>query len=173
MTIVTCFLSLGSNLGDSAGFLREAVKLVKARIGPVTQISPVFRTAAWGKTDQPDFLNIAVEVQASSEPAAVMERILEIEMQLGRVRGEKWGPRLIDIDLLFYGDATVGIPGLHVPHPELQNRKFVLAPVNAIAPGFTHPVLKKTISQLLEECPDNSEIHLAEELNIEPSSPDL
>jgi 2-amino-4-hydroxy-6-hydroxymethyldihydropteridine diphosphokinase len=167
MTHVRCFLSLGSNLGDSAGFLREAVKRANAGIGHVLRVSPVFRTAAWGKTDQPDFLNIAVEVETALEPVALMERLLGIEKLLGRVRTEKWGPRLIDIDLLFYGEAIVGLPGLHVPHPELHKRMFVLAPLHAIAPDLVHPVLKKTISQLLEECPDELEIHNEGELKIE------
>ncbi len=166
MAHVTCFLSLGSNLGDSAAFLRNAVKLLN-EAGEVTRVSPVFRTAAWGKTDQPDFLNIAVEVQATLGPAALMERLLGIEQQLGRVRAEKWGPRLIDIDLLFYGDAAVELPGLHVPHPELHKRKFVLAPLQAIAPDLVHPLLKKTISQLLEACTDELEIRSEGELKIQ------
>ncbi len=143
------FLSLGSNQGDSQQTLREAIRMIELQAGPVVGASSVYRTAAWGKTDQPDFLNQVIQVHSCLQPTKLMVVILAIEQSLGRHRTEKWAPRTIDIDLLFYGDTVIVSPTLTLPHPQIQNRKFVLVPLAEIAPDFMHPVLKKNVLTLL------------------------
>ena len=148
------FLSLGSNQGDSQKILPEAIRMIGSQAGTVVKVSSVYRTAAWGKADQPDFLNQVIQVQSSLMPAELMDAMLGIEQSLGRHRTEKWAPRTIDIDLLFYGDNVTTSPSLTLPHPHLQNRNFVLIPLDEIAPDFIHPVLKKTVRTLLAACED-------------------
>lgn len=150
------FLLLGSNLGDRTKLIDNAVCQIDSRIGKVFSRSSWYETAAWGREDQPGFLNIAIGVETELPPLTVLERALEIELELGRVRQQKWGARLIDIDLILIGDEIIDIPGkLQVPHPEMQNRKFVLEPLAEIAGGEVHPVLKKRVSDLLETLSDN------------------
>jgi 2-amino-4-hydroxy-6-hydroxymethyldihydropteridine diphosphokinase len=149
------FISLGTNLGDREKNLRDAVDLV-AQL-PGTQLvkqSKIYTTAAWGKTDQPDFLNAVMEISSNLSAGELMEALLQLEEKMGRVRNDHWGPRIIDMDILFYGEEIIDSLTLHVPHPELQNRNFVLVPLHEIAPAFIHPVFKKSAAQLLEECPD-------------------
>jgi 2-amino-4-hydroxy-6-hydroxymethyldihydropteridine diphosphokinase len=148
------FLSLGSNDGDRQGNLEETIRRIGKEAGTIVKTSSVYRTAAWGKTDQPDFLNQAIQLETSLTPGELLEKILAIEHSLGRVRTEKWAMRTIDIDILLFGQRTINSPHLSLPHPELANRRFVLVPLNEIAPDYFHPVLKKTIRTLLAECPD-------------------
>ncbi|MEJ0032240.1 MAG: 2-amino-4-hydroxy-6-hydroxymethyldihydropteridine diphosphokinase [Bacteroidota bacterium] len=143
------YLLLGSNLGDRLHHLKEATD----RLGDVVASSSVYVTAAWGKTDQPEFYNQVVEVDTKLTPEKLLDRIQEIEIELGRKRIEKWGPRVIDIDILFFKDIIIKKDKLVIPHPEIQNRRFTLIPLHELT-NRTHPVLKKTISQLLEECKD-------------------
>lgn len=124
----------------------------------VKAVSPFFKTKAWGKTDQPDFLNAVVKIETESAAPELLHFILNTEQEMGRMRLEKWGPRTIDIDILFFGNSVLERDNLIIPHPHLQDRKFVLVPLAALAPDFVHPVLEKTVQQLLEECPDQSEI---------------
>jgi 2-amino-4-hydroxy-6-hydroxymethyldihydropteridine diphosphokinase len=144
------FLLLGSNLGDKLDNLKRA----REHLGEVFRTSAVYETGAWGNTDQPDFLNQVIEIGSPLAPAALLEKVLRIEKELGRIRLERWGSRLIDIDILLYGNKIVESANLIVPHPELPNRRFALTPLAEIAPSFLHPVLRKTIAQLLEECKD-------------------
>lgn len=144
------YLLLGSNLGDRLKNLSDA----KAGIGSVIKESPIYITAAWGKEDQPEFYNQAIQVQTRLSPEELLRKVLAIESEMGRIRKERWGERLIDIDILFYNDAVIDKDFLRVPHPEIQNRRFALAPLNDIAPSMLHPTINKTIGQLLEECPD-------------------
>lgn len=106
-----------------------------------------------GPVEQPPFVNAVFSIEPEIGPRELLSLLLDIEQKMGRVRKERWGPRLIDLDLLFYGDAVIGGEGLEVPHPRLHERRFVLAPLAEIAPGFVHPVLKKTVSELLAELP--------------------
>jgi len=156
----TCFLSLGSNLGDSRNNLQKAVEYLRndAEKNQVVGISPVYRTKAWGKTDQPDFLNLVVELHTKLNPEKLMQALLEIEKKMGRVRNEKWGARSIDIDILLYGNEIVNSENLILPHPEMHNRKFVLVPMMDLNPNAIHPIFKKNISQLLNECNDESAV---------------
>jgi len=148
------FLLIGGNMGDRLQNLHQAIALLSATCGPILQQSAVYETAAWGKTDQPSFLNQALLLTTDLQPAVLITTILSVEEKMGRRRMEKFGPRVIDIDILFYEEVVMHEPNLTIPHPQLQNRRFVLVPMQEIAPELMHPVLHKTITQLLQECPD-------------------
>ena len=149
------YLLLGSNMGARLQLLEEAIKNIDIQVGKVTAQSSIYETAAWGKTDQPGFLNVAIAVITALTPLEVLSKALAIEAELGRIREEKWGTRLIDIDLIFYNNDVVSVPGqLEIPHPEMQNRKFVLVPLAEIAPELLHPVFHTTISSLLSALDD-------------------
>ena len=153
--MVNVFLLLGSNLGDRILLLQQAINCIEAEIAPLLKQSAVYETQSWGKTDSPDYLNQVVLIQTELSAQIVLQKILNIEWKIGRVREEKWGPRLIDIDILFYGDALIDEPELQVPHPELHKRRFTLAPLAEIAPNFIHPTLNKNILKLKNELNDN------------------
>ncbi len=145
---------LGSNLGDRLPILKEAKVNIAQRIGRITQESPYYETSPWGVLDQPVFVNQVIEMETDRSPEQVLKTILEIEIELGRVRYVRWGARTIDIDILYFADLIVNSPHLVIPHPSLQERRFTLEPLNDLIPNFLHPVLQKTTSQLLSECPD-------------------
>ncbi len=151
----TIFLLLGSNLGDRNQFLQQAIQHLQIEIGPVMQTSAVYETQSWGKTDSPDCLNQVIQLQTELSAQQVLQKILNIELVIGRVRDEKWGPRTIDIDILFYNSLLVNEPDLQIPHPELHKRRFTLAPLAEIAPDFIHPVFNKSILQLKNELKDS------------------
>ncbi|MCA6362936.1 MAG: 2-amino-4-hydroxy-6-hydroxymethyldihydropteridine diphosphokinase [Bacteroidetes bacterium] len=152
---VRAFLSLGSNLGNRLHMLHAALELLHRHDSvKVVSVSPVYQTAAWGKTEQPDFFNCAAEISTSLAPEALLDVLLATERALGRERLERWGPRTIDIDLLFWGDVQLTTNRLVVPHPELHRRRFVLLPLADIASGFIHPGEKETIASLAARCPD-------------------
>lgn len=151
------YLLLGSNLGDKKNNLKMACDGMSS-IGEITRRSSFYATAAWGNTAQDDFLNQAIELNTALPPHQLLEQLLAIETSLGRIRTEKWGPRTIDIDILFYRDEIINTATLRVPHPEIQNRRFALAPMNELAPGLLHPVLKRSIQDLLTHCPDASSV---------------
>jgi 2-amino-4-hydroxy-6-hydroxymethyldihydropteridine diphosphokinase len=131
----TAYLSLGGNLGDPIKSMAEALRLVDAQEGTrVVAVSSPYRTPPWGKLDQPHFLNAAAEISTILAPRALLDLCLDIERRLKRVRQERWGPRLIDIDMLTFGDRVIEEPGLEVPHPRMLERAFVLAPLAEIAP---------------------------------------
>ncbi|TCC91991.1 2-amino-4-hydroxy-6-hydroxymethyldihydropteridine diphosphokinase [Pedobacter frigiditerrae] len=149
------YLLLGSNLGDRKLYLNNALKLIAEEVGEIKLRSSTYETAAWGKTDQPGFLNIAVEVETNLAPLALLKTLLGIEEYLGRIREEKWGARLIDIDIILYGNEIVTLANeLQIPHPEMQNRKFVMEPLAEIAPDLIHPVLQKSVSEILTTLTD-------------------
>lgn len=150
------YLLLGSNLGEREKYLENALKSITQKVGRVFAISATYETAAWGKTDQPSFLNLAVGIETHLTAFKLLETVLNIESSLGRIRHEKWGARLIDIDIIFYGDEIVNEgDALIIPHPEMHRRKFVLEPLNEIAANFKHPVLKKSVSEILTTLTDS------------------
>jgi len=148
------FLLLGSNLGDRKLFLQQAIMHIAYDIAPTIKISSVYETESWGKTDEPDYLNMVIELQTELSAAEVLRKILNIENVMGRTRDEKWGSRIIDIDILYYNSDIINKPGLQIPHPELHKRRFALEPLEEIAPDFVHPVLNKTSRQLKKELKD-------------------
>ena len=148
------YLLIGGNHGDRLARLTTAKDRITAAGGLIILASSLYETAPWGKTDQPDFLNQALEVLTTQEAPAWLLTLLGIEEKMGRKRLEKYGPRLIDIDILFFNNSIIRLPQLTVPHPEIQNRRFALAPLEESAPLLIHPVLGRTIRELLAECTD-------------------
>ncbi|WP_276359877.1 2-amino-4-hydroxy-6-hydroxymethyldihydropteridine diphosphokinase [Daejeonella sp. H1SJ63] len=150
----TTFLLLGSNMGDSKQYIADAIYMIGEKIGKVEKQSSLYQTASWGKSDQPDFINQAIELRTELNPESLLKSILEIEKLLGRQRSEKWGSRTIDIDILLYEDQIIDDPDLKIPHPFLPERRFALMPLHEIAPDFIHSASGKTIEQLLLELTD-------------------
>lgn len=142
------YLGLGSNLGDRAGYLRRARENLAPEVN-LLRASSVYETPPWGYTDQPAFLNQVVEVQTDLEPEALLVKLKGIESELGRVKNFRYGPRCIDLDILFYENRIYQSERLTIPHPSLAERAFVLVPINELAPNFVHPLLHKAISELL------------------------
>jgi 2-amino-4-hydroxy-6-hydroxymethyldihydropteridine diphosphokinase len=150
-------LLLGTNLGNKRRNLEQA----KEKISVVAQIlrsSVIYKTQAWGNTRQPDFYNQVVEISTSQTPEILLGEILAIEAEMGRERKEKWGARLIDIDILFFREEILNLPHLTIPHPEIANRKFVLVPLCELEPEMIHPVSKKSMRALLTECLDHLKV---------------
>lgn len=152
------YLLIGGNIGNRKENLAGATDLIKLHCGAIIKQSPIYETAAWGKEDQPSFLNQALEVETKLNARQLMRRILKVEKLMGRIRKEKYGPRIIDIDILLFNNEIHNYPLLKLPHPELHNRRFALCPLAEIAPANVHPVIKKTIKQLLKDCPDKLEV---------------
>lgn len=148
------YLLTGGNVGNREQYLRQSADLIEAACGKIIRRSSLYETAAWGKTDQPAFLNQALQLATELPPEELMKRLLGIEETIGRKRAEKYGPRTIDIDILLYGDEIINFPLVTIPHPQMTNRRFVLVPLHEIAPDYKHPVLHKTITALLATCPD-------------------
>jgi len=147
-------LLLGSNMGDSIACLKTAIHHIENRLSPIIMASSLYKTAAWGKVNQADFYNQVVAIKSSLTPEEILTITLDIEMQMGRERIEKWAERVIDIDILFYGNDIIDNPNLKVPHPYLHVRRFTLIPLQEILPQFVHPVFNKTIDTLLDNCSD-------------------
>jgi 2-amino-4-hydroxy-6-hydroxymethyldihydropteridine diphosphokinase len=150
--MATVLLSLGSNLGDRPAQLREAIRRLE-RLGRVISVSSFYETEPVEVTDQPWFLNCAVALETDEEPQELMAGILDIEKQMGRKRIQNKGPRGIDVDILLFEDRVTDSPGLNIPHPAMQNRRFVLEPLAEIAPGAWHPVQRKSVRELLDALP--------------------
>jgi 2-amino-4-hydroxy-6-hydroxymethyldihydropteridine diphosphokinase len=153
------FLLLGTNQGDRKKNLTVARNAIEVSVGVIVKASSIYQTAAWGKTDQPDFLNQALEVETDAPAEKVLAEILSIEKTMGRQREEKWGERIMDIDILLYESQILDSPQLMIPHPELPNRRFALEPLAEIAGDVTHPELKLKIREMLEKCLDPLEVH--------------
>lgn len=158
----TAYLLMGANLGNRMNNLMAACDLLQRQVGRITRYSSVYETASWGNTSQPAFLNQALLVETYLSAEETMQKILLIEKEMGRVRTERNASRIIDIDILFFNKDIIQTKTLTVPHPQIQNRNFVLYPLQEIASGFEHPLLKKTIRDLLLQCSDELSVKLYE-----------
>lgn len=145
------YIALGSNLGDKEKNLRRALLLLTQQGVEVVRVSSFISTEPYGVTDQPQFLNAVACVRTSLAPLALLDVLLATELAMGRVRLRHWGERNIDLDLLLYEDVVLDTPRLHLPHPDMQNRDFVLLPLAEIAPKLKHPTLQKTIWELKKD----------------------
>jgi 2-amino-4-hydroxy-6-hydroxymethyldihydropteridine diphosphokinase len=148
------YLLIGGNQGDRLARLATARDCIEATGAKILLASAVYETAAWGITDQPDFLNQSLKVSTAQDAPAWLLTLLDIEEKMGRRRKERYGPRIIDIDILFFNNSIISQPGLTIPHPEIQHRRFALTPLEEIAPMLIHPVLRQTIRTLLADCTD-------------------
>ena len=148
----TAYISIGSNLGDRLGYIREAIaKLEQSQEIEIRRASSVCETEPVGHKEQPCFLNMVLGLETTLEPLNLLEHLLGIENQMGRKRDQAWGPRNIDLDLLLYDDVVINSDRLTLPHPRMHQRRFVLVPLAEIAPKVVHPSLKKTVEKLLEQ----------------------
>ena len=153
------YLSLGSNLGHREQYLEEALKLIQSRIGEIESVSRYYESEAWGFSSAYRFYNCCLSLLSAVDPLPLMDLLLEIEQEMGRLRqGMGYSDRVIDIDMLFYGERQLDHPRLTLPHPSMGDRRFVLAPLAEIAPHFIHPVAGISIVKMLQACTDQSDV---------------
>lgn len=156
------YLLLGSNLGNSRELLEEALRNIGIHLGEILETSRMYKTAPWGKSEQPAFLNQVVRIKSTLPPEDMLSKIQTIEAIMGRIRQEKWGERRIDIDILYYNDIVFNSLALKIPHPEIQNRRFTLVPLVDISSDFIHPIFQISNSALLSKCIDKLDVQLLE-----------
>jgi 2-amino-4-hydroxy-6-hydroxymethyldihydropteridine diphosphokinase len=152
------FLLLGTNLGDRKKNLVDACRLIEESVGKIIKRSSVYETEPWGKKEQPEFFNQAIEVGTELSAREVLRAVTEIEKKLGRKREERWGERTMDIDILFYGGEIIESENLVVPHPRIADRRFVLEPLAEIGGEVVHPVVKMKVREMLERCEDELKV---------------
>jgi 2-amino-4-hydroxy-6-hydroxymethyldihydropteridine diphosphokinase len=157
------YLSLGANLGEREGQLREAIHRLEI-VGRVISVSSFYETEPVEMTNQPWFVNCAVALETDRTPNQLMTELLNIEEKMGRQRVQKKGPRSVDLDILLFGNEVIESPSLTIPHPAMQQRRFVLEPLVEIAPEASHPVLKKTVRELLDALPPGQSVRKIEKL---------
>ena len=148
------YLLIGGNMGDRLANLANAKEAIQEQVGVIKNVSAIYETAAWGLEEQPSFVNQALLLETDFEALDLLNRLLKIEIQMGRIRNMPLGPRTIDLDIIFFNDQIIESDKLTIPHPQMQKRNFVLTPLNEIASEFIHPIFNKTINQLLIECTD-------------------
>jgi 2-amino-4-hydroxy-6-hydroxymethyldihydropteridine diphosphokinase len=154
------YVLIGSNLDKPELQLADARHRLQSHLGGILKQSALYRTAAWGITDQPDFLNQVLKFESEEDAHMLMRLFLSIESDMGRIRTEKNAPRKIDIDILSYGNLHLQQADLEIPHPRLSMRRFVLIPLQELEATWQHPVTRDSIEKLLRECPDNLPVHL-------------
>ena len=154
----TAYLLIGGNLGDRAAYLQMAQTKIADTCGNITNTSSIYETAAWGNTSQPSFYNQAIVVSTTLSPEALMDQLLSIELEMGRVRDQKYGPRTIDLDILMIDGLVFNTEKLTIPHPQMHNRRFALLPMVEVAPTLKHPLLDQSIEDLLQNCPDKLDV---------------
>lgn len=154
MNMSIAYLLIGGNMGNREAYLAAAKERINQECGNILRESSIYETAAWGMQEQESFLNQVIEIETSLSAIQLLHCLLGIEEKLGRRREIKYGPRLIDIDILLFNDDRIKVHGLTVPHPEIQNRRFALVPLCELADQKIHPVFNKSFGQLLEECAD-------------------
>ena len=159
------YLLLGSNLGHRFSYLYQAQQLIAEQCGEIVNQSSIYETAAWGFTNQPSFYNQVIVLQTNIDPQLLMLTLLEIEEKIGRRREIKYGPRIIDIDILLIDNLTSHTSLLELPHPFLPERRFALLPLAEVAPHLMHPIINKDITQLLEDCRDKLEVKKLENMD--------
>lgn len=152
----TAYIGIGSNLGNREENCEKAIKLLEGNNIKVTKRSSMIETEPWGIENQPKFINMAVEIETDLEPEELLSLLKKIEREIGRSSAERWGPRKIDIDILFYDDLVLKIPEFEIPHPHIADREFVLKPLSEIAPEKIHPLLKKSVKDLFLRFPQSS-----------------
>jgi 2-amino-4-hydroxy-6-hydroxymethyldihydropteridine diphosphokinase len=157
--ITQLFLSLGGNLGNTREIFEGAYPLIEKKIGKISVYSSIYQTQAWGPIPQDDFLNQVLLVSTTLNPQACLTEMLAIEKEFGRERKEHWGPRTLDLDLLYYGDMIIVEADLVIPHPRIAERKFILTPLAEIAPRYVDPVSGLTANAMLLACEDTSEVN--------------
>jgi 2-amino-4-hydroxy-6-hydroxymethyldihydropteridine diphosphokinase len=157
--ITQLFLSLGGNLGNTREIFEGAYPLIEKKIGKISVYSSIYQTQAWGPIPQDDFLNQVLLVSTTLNPQACLTEMLAIEKEFGRERKERWGPRTLDLDLLYYGDMIIVEADLVIPHPRIAERKFILTPLAEIAPMYVDPVSGLTANAMLLACEDTSEVN--------------
>jgi 2-amino-4-hydroxy-6-hydroxymethyldihydropteridine diphosphokinase len=156
------YLLIGGNLGDRLAYLKAAREKIQQKGIKILRKSSVYETAAWGITDQPSFLNQVLEIETTESAIQLLEDLLSIEKSLGRVRAEKNGSRTIDIDILYFGNEIISLPGLNIPHQRIPIRKFVLIPLSELNPEYLDPKTEKTIAEMLKDCEDALTVNIYE-----------
>lgn len=154
----TAYLLIGGNVGDRAANLQTALRRIAETCGTITSTSSLYETAAWGNTNQPSFYNQAVVVNSPLSPEALMDQLLDIELEMGRIRTQKYDPRTIDLDILMIDDLVLNTEKLTIPHPQMHNRRFALLPLIEVAPTLIHPLFDQSIEVLLQNCPDTLDV---------------
>ena len=157
----TVYIALGTNLGERLANLRAAIESMQPEITVLAE-SHVYETPPWGYEDQPAFLNMVVKAETDLEPELLLNNLKQLEVELGRKQNFRWGPRLIDLDILFYDDLVLELPPLVIPHPRLHERAFVLVPLMDVAPDLIHPMFQRRVSDLLTDVDTQGIVHLGD-----------
>ncbi|APH15344.1 2-amino-4-hydroxy-6-hydroxymethyldihydropteridine diphosphokinase [Clostridium sporogenes] len=146
----TAYVAFGSNIGEKENYIKRALEKIEEREIKIIKVSPIYETEPYGVLDQDSFLNGVVKIETNLTPENLIEVLLDIERQLDRVRERRWGPRTIDLDIIFYDDLIINEKDLVIPHKDMENREFVLKPLCDIDENFIHPVLKKSVRELYD-----------------------